>query len=414
MSALSALLLSNTLPVVGLDLTDTYGDNPISRLSDDQKKALLSASPPTPSGQSSAIPHAVASSIDWTSYRRKNYVTSVKQQVGATGLAFADTAVVESAAIRSGLADDIDLSEHAMVSCNPNYPAERASFLAQTGLPQEACYPFTPASGDCSTACSQWQDKTYRPIVHKQYHSTVKTISDIRKILNKDGPVAAVIKVPWDFFYYNGGIYTNLLNEGVTPTKCLETAKRVGKTYAGLQYGGQCFAGNVKGYAQVGESECGMPCDGDSSKTCGGTWRNSLYSVADGKYVGCFVDQPQRALELELSAPVGFHAVAIVGIHEGARIFKAKNSWGAGWGEDGYVNISYDEFKSRMVGIGGLVDSYANVMKPPIKLPEKTCPGGVAASMAGCPSGSTCVEPGGSGLRSCNCLQCIRPGQSPK
>src|SRR5262249_35145451 len=38
-------------------------------------------------------------------------------------------------------------------------------------------------------------------------------------------------------------------------------------------------AGNNPGYTQVSDSECNMPCSANSSETCGGTWRNSIYST---------------------------------------------------------------------------------------------------------------------------------------
>lgn len=40
---------------------------------------------------------------------------------------------------------------------------------------------------------------------------------------------------------------------------------------------------------------------------------------------------------------VGGHALSIVGYNDVGRYFIVRNSWGSGWGMDGFVNISYDD-----------------------------------------------------------------------
>lgn len=47
-----------------------------------------------------------------------------------------------------------------------------------------------------------------------------------------------------------------------------------GFKYAGLQYGGECWAGNTFGkYGKRPDSECNMPCKLDKKRSCGGSWR---------------------------------------------------------------------------------------------------------------------------------------------
>lgn len=60
---------------------------------------------------------------------------------------------------------------------------------------------------------------------------------------------------------------------------CVEAAASLGYKYAGLQYFGQCFAGNSLGFTQVADSECSVPCDVDHSQTCGNAYRNQIYST---------------------------------------------------------------------------------------------------------------------------------------
>lgn len=88
--------------------------------------------------------------------------------------------------------------------------------------------------------------------------------------------------------------------------KCFEFASKMGYKYAGLQYGGYCFAGNEVGkYGQKGDGECFMPCEGDKGRTCGASWKNSVFSVPEfkypahetvigEKYLGCYVDKKDR------------------------------------------------------------------------------------------------------------------------
>jgi WSC domain len=64
----------------------------------------------------------------------------------------------------------------------------------------------------------------------------------------------------------------------VTVESCVAACKGAGYTYAGVQYGTQCFCGDS--YGKYGSSSgCNMKCSGNSSETCGGTWANDIYST---------------------------------------------------------------------------------------------------------------------------------------
>jgi hypothetical protein len=68
---------------------------------------------------------------------------------------------------------------------------------------------------------------------------------------------------------------------GTTNTieSCKQAAYNAGYKYAGLQYGGYCFAGNTLGYALAPETDCNMVCTANSLQLCGGPWRNSVYDT---------------------------------------------------------------------------------------------------------------------------------------
>jgi len=115
------------------------------------------------------------------------------------------------------------------------------------------------------------------------------------------------------------------------PKECFELAVKAGYKYAGLQYGGECWAGNKVGnYGKRPDGECNMNCKKDPSRKCGAGWRNSVFTMpappegtgATGEkhqlifgkvhqqtqevgtsdhrmglpYLGCFVDRNQRDL----------------------------------------------------------------------------------------------------------------------
>jgi pectate lyase len=96
---------------------------------------------------------------------------------------------------------------------------------------------------------------------------------------------------------------------GATVDSCVAAAKAASLSYAGLQYGGECWGGNTLGYDSVNGSQCNMPCSANSAETCGGVWRNSIYSTSTtptptptDSYSGCYTDKSARALPWRLVA----------------------------------------------------------------------------------------------------------------
>lgn len=67
-------------------------------------------------------------------------------------------------------------------------------------------------------------------------------------------------------------------NNGMTTARCVATCKDKGFQYAGTQYGSWCFCGNS--YGKSGKAtNCNMPCAGNKSEICGGSWANSVYGL---------------------------------------------------------------------------------------------------------------------------------------
>ena len=73
----------------------------------------------------------------------------------------------------------------------------------------------------------------------------------------------------------------------MTLSKCFSHCRTFGKRYAALQEGHYCTCGDdgveFDIFGIVANTECNIPCTGNSLQTCGGTLRNSVYDLW-GKY----------------------------------------------------------------------------------------------------------------------------------
>lgn len=102
-----------------------------------------------------------------------------------------------------------------------------------------------------------------------------------------------------------------LFTSGATVESCTAAAAARGFAYAGLQAGGQCFAGNALAYGKTAECECNATCSTARGEICGGAWRNSVYATGAAAaalppvaslYKGCYSDDANRALPAQLIA----------------------------------------------------------------------------------------------------------------
>lgn len=80
---------------------------------------------------------------------------------------------------------------------------------------------------------------------------------------------------------------------------------------------------------------------------------NDFFSYAGGVYTASVRDL------------AGFHLLQIVGYDDGAKCFIGKNSWGTGWGEEGFVRIAYSEFgKGTATDFGRLTTVFTGIVPP--------------------------------------------------
>ena len=87
-----------------------------------------------------------------------------------------------------------------------------------------------------------------------------------------------------------------------TVEDCVALCKGNGYRYAGLEYYGTCYCGQTVNGGSLSEDQCNFPCTGNSSQTCGGNNKISIYQdptflplddaidVDDYKSLGCWTD----------------------------------------------------------------------------------------------------------------------------
>lgn len=103
---------------------------------------------------------------------------------------------------------------------------------------------------------------------------------------------------------------------------CIGLCVGQGHSMAGIEYSAQCFCGDAMingGAKATADSQCAMPCSGNSSEVCGGPDRMSIYAnttfttypppsaqttglPAGFAYKGCLQDVPARVLPYQLLA----------------------------------------------------------------------------------------------------------------
>ncbi|KAJ3803187.1 WSC domain-containing protein [Lentinula aff. detonsa] len=79
-------------------------------------------------------------------------------------------------------------------------------------------------------------------------------------------------------------VNSGLPSSTVTAVGCVEYCSSNNWTYAGVEYGGECYCDEVlheTGSQETSSSDCDMPCNGDTSQTCGGPNRIDVYWDGD-------------------------------------------------------------------------------------------------------------------------------------
>lgn len=70
-----------------------------------------------------------------------------------------------------------------------------------------------------------------------------------------------------------------LADDTMTVHVCLNACLHVNDSYAGLEYGRECWCGSELQKPDT-SNDCNMPCLGNSTEICGGNWALSLYHLS--------------------------------------------------------------------------------------------------------------------------------------
>ncbi|MDM7987856.1 MAG: C1 family peptidase [Smithella sp.] len=201
------------------------GETSVSKLPSDQRKLRFGLMKPEMTGTEKKVAleapmTALPSDLDWrnTPINYNSCVTSVRDQGNCGSCwAFATAGALESfSLIKAGCpAGDWDLAEQILLSCSRagscsgGYIDRASSFIRDTGLPSEVCFPYTAANSKCRNAsCADWQLDTDVIGGWAYVATTSPSVEAIKNALNTYGPLVTTMDVYTDFFYYSGGIYS--------------------------------------------------------------------------------------------------------------------------------------------------------------------------------------------------------------
>ncbi|KAF4963891.1 hypothetical protein FSARC_8144 [Fusarium sarcochroum] len=84
---------------------------------------------------------------------------------------------------------------------------------------------------------------------------------------------------------------TSINHGGNTPAKCKTACADGGFTYAGVEFGSQCFCGFALQQPLVESTNCIIDCPGNSAEKCGGSNAIQLFSTVPTRIgLGCYSD----------------------------------------------------------------------------------------------------------------------------
>lgn len=159
----------------------------------------------------------VPTSFDWRSFGGIDWMTSVKNQLNCGSCwAFCSVGLAEAQnnIIPSNPNIDMNLAEQYLVStcfgygdCGGGVEVYALEYIRDSGIPDEACYPYTAVNSLCSARCSDYASRLeYVPNAH---WSSSYTEQNIKNIISSYGPVTLAIGVDTNDagFYKDGDIF---------------------------------------------------------------------------------------------------------------------------------------------------------------------------------------------------------------
>ena len=162
---------------------------------------------------------AVPAALDWRNKDGVNWVSPILNQ-GNCGscVSFSTVATLETQVnVSSGIPGlNPQFSTQALFSCGGGacdfgwQPQLAAEFLKTTGVPDEACSPYTEgATGvdvDCSATCGDRAARSLKIVDFTTPSNGGKSIDAVKAAL-QNGPLVTTLTVYDDFLFYSSGVY---------------------------------------------------------------------------------------------------------------------------------------------------------------------------------------------------------------
>ncbi len=209
----------------------------------------------------------------------------------------------------TGFGSGAAFGSQSPVGTGSSVDASSVALVASTGTPSSV---QTPASTEASirsssasvvdqkltntaampTATAISQSSTTTSAMSSPSESVSSTGSASPGSSSSGGTLTASDGSTWDL----NGCYTDQINpvrslgsspewwgQPITASSCVGRCSKLGMSLSGTENSGQCFCGtNLIGSKKVDSNECNATCRGDSSQTCGGPARLSLYKQSSG------------------------------------------------------------------------------------------------------------------------------------
>lgn len=170
-------------------------------------------------------PFALPQSVDWRNKDGLNWVTPILDQAYCGScVAFATVATLETQyKISSGFAGlNIKLSPQHLFACGGGachfgwFPEAASRYLQRSGVPDEACMPYTSgATGEdmeCKQSCSDASQRSVKIAAYSTPSRSAKDVDSVKAALQK-GPLVTTLMVYADFMYYASGVYKHMSGE---------------------------------------------------------------------------------------------------------------------------------------------------------------------------------------------------------
>jgi C1A family cysteine protease len=150
---------------------------------------------------------------DWRDVSGANWTTPIRDQKACGScVAFGTVGVLETMLKRHQGDATLtpDLAEAHLFFCGCGnccskgwWPSYALDYAKNSGVPDEACFPYQDHDMPCSNTCTDWQSKVVKVVSWQE----VLDVGARKEWLSTKGPMIGCMAVYRDFFNYKSGVY---------------------------------------------------------------------------------------------------------------------------------------------------------------------------------------------------------------